>query len=297
MYEEFFGFKRKPFSLLPDPFFLYSSRTHRIAINLLQYGLQEQNGYVVLTGEVGTGKTTLLRELLYSSYSDLTIGLVTNTHHSFGEVMKWILSAFDIPFRDLDRVEQHQALLDFVIGRYTAGRRVILIIDEAQNLSGEALEQLRMLSNINSESNHLLQLILVGQPELRQLLKRDELRQFVQRIAVDYHIEPLTAEETAGYVAHRLEVAGGETNLFTEEARIAVHYFGRGIPRLVNAVCDYSLVFAYADEKPVVDLDTVIDAACERMQGGLGSLAELPQNVTREQFKRAILKMPERQPS
>jgi general secretion pathway protein A len=289
LYESFFGFAQKPFSLLPNPYFLYGSRTHRIAINLLQYGLEEQTGYVVLTGEVGTGKTTLLRELLHRSYGNLTIGLVTNTHQSFGELMKWILQAYDISFRDKDRVEQHQALLDFVIERYASGKRVVLIIDEAQNLSGEALEQLRMLSNINSENDHLLQIIMVGQPELRQILSSPQLRQFVQRIAVDYHLEPLNVEETTAYIAHRLQAAGGKSDLFTAEACRAAHFFSGGVPRLINAVCDYALVFAFADERQLIDVDTVLDAAAERMQGGLGSFTRLPDTMSREQLRHALV--------
>jgi general secretion pathway protein A len=289
VYEAFYGFKRKPFSLLPDPHFLYPSRTHKIAMSLVEYGLAEQAGYVVLTGEVGTGKTTLLRRLLHIVREEVVVGLVTNTHQSFGELMKWIMLAYDLEFRDRDRVEQHQIFVDYLIDRYAHGKRVVLIVDEAQNLSAETLEQLRMLSNVNSESDHLLQLILVGQPELRALLQRPELRQFVQRISVDYHLQPLGREEAASYIAHRLELAGGDPALFDGEACAAIHHFSRGIPRLINSLCDYALVFAYADARRVIDIDAVIDAAAERMQGGLSAFAPLPSAGSRDELKELIL--------
>ena len=288
VYETYFGFRQKPFSLLPDPRYLYASRTHKIAANLLEYGLAEQAGYVVLTGEVGTGKTTLLRYLLQRVENEVVVGLVTNTHHAFGELMKWIMLAYDLDFRGKDQVEQHQLFVDYLINRYAQGQRVVLIVDEAQNLGMEALEQLRMLSNVNSEADHLLQLILVGQPELRALLQRPEIRQFVQRIAIDYHLEPLSAEETGFYIQHRLEVAGASPHLFTEEAQAIVQYFAKGIPRLINSLCDYALVFAYADGRQEIDANTVIDAAAERMQGGLNIFAPMP-DLSREDIKRWIL--------
>jgi type II secretory pathway predicted ATPase ExeA len=290
LYEAYFGLRQKPFSLLPDPRFLFASRTHAVAISLLEYGLTEQAGYVILTGEVGTGKTTLLRNLLHSVQDEVIIGLVTNTHHAFGELMKWILVSFDLDFRGRDPVEQHQIFLDYLIQRYAEGRRVALIIDEAQNLSAETLEQLRMLSNVNAEADHLLQIILVGQPELRALLQRPELRQFVQRVAVDYHLQPLTPSDTARYIRHRLEVAGATGELFDDEACAAVHYFARGIPRLINALCDYALVFAYADERRQIDFETVVDAARERMQGGLGMFEALPAVAPHHELKACILK-------
>ena len=289
MYETFFGLKQKPFSLLPDPRFLYASRTHKIAINLLEYGLAEQAGLVVLTGEVGTGKTTLLRHLLHLARDETVVGLVTNTHRSLGDLMRWVLLAFDLNFRGKDQVEQYQVLLDALVERYAEGRRCVLIVDEAQNLSEEALEQLRMLSNVNSEADHLLQLILVGQPELRETLKRPELRQFVQRIAVDYHLEPLGREETARYIAHRLEVAGAARPIFTAEACAAVHYFSRGIPRLVNSLCDLALVHAYAEDVAEVDIDTIIGAAEARARGGLAAFAALPDAPSLDQAKARIL--------
>ena len=293
MYETFFGLTQKPFSLLPDSRFLYTSRTHRIALNLLHYGLAEQAGFFVLTGEVGTGKTTLLRHLLNRVKDEVVIGLVSNTHYSFGALMRWILLAFDLEFDRQDQVGQHQVLVDALLEHYAAGRRCVLIVDEAQNLGREALEQLRMLSNINSEADHLLQLILVGQPELRETLKRPDLRQFVQRIALDYHLEPLDRAETANYIAHRLEVAGAVRPIFTAEACSAVHYFSRGIPRLVNSLCDLALVYAFAEERDEVGIETVIEISQIRAQGGLDAFARPTHGLSTEQIRARILETAE----
>lgn len=276
MYEAFFGLRQKPFSLLPDPRFLYPSRAHRMALTLLEYGLAEQAGFVVLTGEVGTGKTTLLRAALGRLGRDVVVGLVTNTHHSFGELMRWVLLAFGLEFRGRDAVEQYDAFVSFLLERYGQRKRVVLMIDEAQNLSEEALEQLRMLSNVNAEGDHLLQLVLVGQPELRGKLTRPELRQFAQRVAMDYDLRPLAREETEAYVGHRLATAGAQGEIFTGEALGAVHFFTRGIPRLINSLCDLALVYAYAEGRAAVDGDTVVEVARERSASGLAPFTNLP---------------------
>jgi len=293
VYEAHFGLHEKPFSLLPDPRFLYAGRTHAMAMHMLEYGLAEQTGYVVLTGEVGTGKTTLLRHLLHSVDNHVLIGLVTNTHSSFGELMKWIMLAFDLDYTDKDAVTQHQLFTDFLIERYAHGQRVVLIVDEAQNLGREALEQLRMLSNINAESDHLLQLILVGQPELRHLLSNNSLRQFVQRISIDYHLKPLDREDTASYVRHRLETAGGDPDIFDPVALATVHYFARGLPRLVNSLCDLSLVYAFAEDRTDVDFDTVFNVIETRVQDGLSTFRPLPESETRANLRRRIVDEPE----
>lgn len=289
MYNKFFGLQDKPFSLLPDPRYLFPSATHRIALSLLEYGLGEQTGFVVVTGEVGTGKTTLVRQLLRLTRDDLTVGLVNNTHESFGELLKWILSSFEIEYAGLDRVAQHQALVDFLIDRYAAGNRSVLIIDEAQNLSETALEEIRMLSNVNTEQDHLLQLILVGQPELLAKLRRNELRQFVQRIAVDYHLEPLNRKETRQYVRHRLSVAGGDPDLIDDNACAAIHHYARGIPRLINLIADLALVYGYAEGLRTINIDTVLDAIETRVHGGLWPLAVDPESEARDHVRKIIL--------
>ena len=169
MYESFYGFREKPFSLLPDPGFLYFTRKHRLALAMLEYGLANQAGFTVISGDIGTGKTTLIRHLLNSLDQELTIGLITNTHQSIGELMQWVLLAFDLDYRDKSPVEMYRMLVDFVIEQYAQGRRTVLIVDEAQNLAVETLEELRMLSNINADKDQVLQIVLVGQPELREV--------------------------------------------------------------------------------------------------------------------------------
>lgn len=292
MYETFFGLQEKPFSLLPDPRFLFPSRSHAMAMHMLEYGLAEQAGYVVLTGEVGTGKTTLLRHLLHSVDRTMVIGLVTNTHASFGELMKWILLAFDLDYREQDAVEQHRRFTDFLIAQYAQGLRVVLIVDEAQNLARDTLEQLRMLSNINSEADQLLQIILVGQPELRQMLEQPELRQFVQRISIDYHLDPLNGSETTQYIRHRMEVAGGNRDAFSDDACLAVTFFAKGLPRLINSLCDLALVYAFAEDQETITADIILDVISTRMAGGLAGFRQPPEGLGRDELLRLITEEP-----
>ncbi len=281
MYESFYGLKEKPFSLLPDPAFLYLSRQHEMAITLLEYSLENQAGFCVITGKAGTGKTTLLRRLLNQIGDDVSIGLITNTHHSFGELLRWILHAFSLDGGGDNRARQHRVFTDYLIGQYAKNRRTMLIIDEAQNMSAAALEELRMLSNINSEKDLLLQVILVGQPPLRELLRHPELEQFAQRVAVDYHLDGLSSEETRGYIRHRLRVAGGEHELFTDDACEAVFVHSGGIPRLINLLCDLALVYAYAGQAAVVTGELVEQVVSEREQhGALPVFAVAPESRT-----------------
>lgn len=269
MYEAHFGLREKPFSLLPDPSFLYLSDKHRMALALLQYGLSNQAGFTAITGGIGTGKTTLIRHLLNTMEQDVTVGLISNTHRSFGELLQWILLAFNLSYSGKTKVEMYQTFVDFMIQEYARNRRTVLIVDEAQNMEAETLEELRMLSNVNADKDQVLQVILVGQQQLRDKLQRPDLIQFAQRIAVDYHLTPLTADESSFYIRHRLAIAGGEPDLFSDEACAAVHRFSNGVPRLVNLLCDLALVYGYAEQRTQIGADLVEDVAREKQAGGI----------------------------
>lgn len=242
--------RERPFTLLPDPDFLYWTQGHRAAYTILEYGIVMRAPITVLTGEIGAGKTTLLQHLLNSIQDDTRIGLVSNAQGGRGELLRWVLNSFsvDVP-NGLDYVSMFQILQDFLLTEYSEGRRVIIVIDEAQNLSTEALEELRMLTNINSNKDELLQLVLVGQPELRQLVSRPELQQFAQRVVASYHLSPMTLETVREYVAHRLRHAGGTGEEFTNEATEAVYTHSGGVPRLVNKLCDFAMVYAAMGEE------------------------------------------------
>ncbi len=275
MYESFYGLKTKPFSLLPDPGFLYLGKKHRIALTLLEYALMNNAGFCVITGEIGAGKTTLLRRLLATLEDHITVGMITNTHQSFGELLDWVLSAYGIHQPGLGKVEMHQRLVDFLLEQYANNKTTLLIVDEAQNMPVATLEELRMLSNINSEKDLVLQVILSGQPDLRDTLRRPELKQFAQRISVDYHLDALTPEETSSYIQHRLLTAGATDDIFTPQACRLIHEYTGGVPRLINLLCDTALVYGFADQKKTVDADLVEEMVNERMQNSILPLASV----------------------
>ena len=280
MYESFYGLQEKPFSLLPDPGFLYLSEKHRMALTMLQYGVMNQAGFTVITGEIGSGKTTLIRKLLEEIADEVSVGVVSNTHRNFGELLQWVLLAFGLEYREKKKVELYQTLAEFIIREYSQGRHTVLIIDESQNLSPEALEELRMLSNINADKDQILQLILVGQPGLRDTLRLPELHQFAQRIAVDYNLKALSLEETWLYVRHRLQTAGGDPNLFDTKACAAVYYYTGGTPRLINIVCDTALVYGFAEQKKRIGADVICEVVREKTRGGIFPLREVRTGAT-----------------
>lgn len=269
MYESFYGFREKPFSLLPDCGFLYLSGKHRLALTLLEYGLMNQAGFTVISGDIGTGKTTLIRQLLNSIDPTIKVGLISNTHQAFGDLMKWIALAFDLPHHGKDKVGLYQDFMDFIIQEYARGRRTLLIIDEAQNMSAETLEELRMLSNVNADKDQVLQIMLIGQRELRETLRRPDLVQFAQRIGVDYHLEPLSEKETGDYIRHRCVTAGGQVGLFSDQSCQQVYRFTGGVPRLINLLCDTALVYGYAEQRETVDAALISDVALDKQKGGL----------------------------
>ena len=269
MYRAFYKLSEKPFTLLPDPGFLYMSEKHRMAATLLEYGLMNQAGFTVISGDIGAGKTTLIRHLLDNMDREHTVGLISNTHHSFGELLQWILLAFNLEHAGMTKVEMYQRFVDFIIDEYAHNRSTVLIVDEAQNMSAETLEELRMLSNVNADKDQALQVILVGQNELRDTLRRPDLVQFAQRISVDYHLQPLSEDETANYIRHRLKVAGGRPDIFTDVACQAVHRYSNGVPRLINLLCDTALVYGYAEQKQHIDARLVTQVAKEKQQGGI----------------------------
>ncbi len=275
MYQSFYGFREKPFSLLPDSGFLYLSGKHRMALTLLEYGLMNQAGFTVISGGIGTGKTTLIRKLLNDIDPSLKVGLISNTHQTFGDLLQWIALAYGLPHQGKDKVQLYQEFMDFIIHEYAQGRRTVLIVDEAQNMPAEMLEELRMLSNVNADKDQVLQVILVGQRELRETLKRPDLVQFAQRIGVDYHLEPLDAEETSDYIRHRCKTAGGKAKLFSDQACRLIHQHSGGVPRLINLLCDTALVYGYAEQRDRVDAALVEEVAKEKQKGGLFPIQNL----------------------
>jgi type II secretory pathway predicted ATPase ExeA len=281
MYRRHFGFAVKPFAMTPDPAFLYASRRHAMALTMLEYSLESQAPYSVLTGVIGSGKTTLVRKLLQQLGNQVNVGLVTHTHGRFQSIHGWALSALGIVPKDNTDVGLYETLQRSLIQGYAKGGRTLLIIDEAQNLSVEILEELRLLSNINSEKDLLLQILLVGQPELRMKLSRPELRQFAQRVSVFFDLKPLEREETHEYVQHRLKVAGGDPSLFQAEAIDLIHMRTRGVPRLVNLMCDFALVYGFADRRTEIDAELVAQVVRDCSNGiALSTLNTADADVT-----------------
>jgi general secretion pathway protein A len=269
MYEAYFGLREKPFSIQPDPDYLYMGKRHRLAYAMLECGLQNRAGFTVICGEIGCGKTTLVRHLLNTIGDDVTVGLVYNTHQETADLLEWVMLAFGQPYKGMTPIERYEAFQKFLVSEYSAGKRVVLIVDEAQNLSASALESLRMLSNINADKDQLLQMVLVGQPQLRGLLNRPELRQFAQRVAVDYFVPPLEPHDVALYVKHRLEVAGCKEELFSPKALVRICDATHGIPRSINILCDTTLVYAFAAEAKQVELSLVDEVLADRREYGV----------------------------
>ncbi|UFS69105.1 XrtA-associated ATPase [Geomonas sp. RF6] len=260
MYEAFFGLRKKPFELVPDPEFIYLSRSHRKALIYLDYGIRERAGFILLTGDVGSGKTTLIRDILNKGYANVTLSKIFNTRVTAEQLLAMINDDFGLPVAGKDRVSLMRDLNDFLLEQYAAGHQPILIIDEAQNLEADLLEDIRMLSNLESAHGKLLQIVLVGQPELRETLAAPELLQLRQRISINCHLKALGREEMTEYVLHRMEVAGNrEALIFPRETLDLVYQYSRGIPRLINIICDFLMLSAFAEEVREITLEMARD--------------------------------------
>jgi putative secretion ATPase (PEP-CTERM system associated) len=264
MYESFFGLTAKPFSLVPDPRFLFLSRTHQKALRYLDYGLREEAGFILLTGEVGSGKTTIVKNFISRLDGSTVLAMIFNTCIGGDQLLAAINEEFGLDIRGCDKLTLQRDLNDFLIAQYAMGVRPILIIDEAQNLPAESLEEIRLLSNLEARDNKLLQIILIGQPELKETLDQHHMRQLRQRIGVSCHLSPLSPEEIEDYIFYRLGQAGNrEAVTFEEGAFEIIHRYSGGIPRLVNRICDFLLLSAFCEEKRHFPLDLVSEVAAE----------------------------------
>ncbi len=261
MYLTFYGLREKPFSATPDPRFLFLTPGHREALAQLVYGIQENKGFIVLTGEVGTGKTTLLHALLRRLDGRTAVAFVFNSTLPFDGILEYALEDFGVTKAGETRAQRLFALNNFLIERRRAGQNSVLIIDEAQNLEPPTLEQVRLLSNFETPTDKLLQIVLVGQPELRARLHLPELRQLRQRMGLRCHIDPLSVDETDEYIRSRLRIAGArDPGLFSDRAVTRIAHYTGGVPRLVNILCDHCLLIGYADQKRRIEFDTVDQA-------------------------------------
>lgn len=254
----FFEMRERPFKLLPDPELILWTRQHTAAYETLKYGLESRAPITLLTGDIGAGKTILLRKLMEEATEDLVVGLVSNVIGDKDELLHWILNGLGVRVNsDASYVTLFQSLQDVLIEHYAAGRRVVLIFDEAQNIRNSGLEELRMLTNINSGQDELVQLVLIGQPELRDAIMRPELRQFMQRVAANYHLKPLDIDDTAAYVVHLLKAGGGTGQEFRAETFSVIYHATKGVPRLINQLCDFAMVRAAAAEEYPIGRETI----------------------------------------
>ncbi|MFA5074103.1 MAG: XrtA/PEP-CTERM system-associated ATPase [Nitrospirota bacterium] len=260
MYKSFFKFKTKPFELVPNPAFMYLSRTHRRAMHYLQYGIRERAGFILLTGEVGSGKTTLIFDLIQRLTGNVILAKIFNTKVSSEQLISMINDDFGLAVQGKNKILLLKELNDFLIQQHARNYTPVLIVDEAQNLKPDLLEEIRMLSNLETSTSKLLQILLVGQPELRDVLSKPELRQLRQRISINCRISPLSKEETIEYIMHRLKIAGNQEAVrFANNSIEIIYQYTKGIPRLINIMCDFVLLTACIEETHDVDSEMVQD--------------------------------------
>ena len=268
MYEAFYGLREKPFSILPDPDLIFWGKGHRLALAMLEFGVMNNAGFTVITGEIGSGKTTLVRYLLRRLDPEISVGVISNTPEGREELLQWILMSLDQPFEG-NYPSLFFRFKQYLQAQHANGRRTILIIDEAQNLRSEALEGLRMLSNVNVDKDQLLQLILVGQPQLKELLCAPQLMQFAQRISSDFHLKPLNLGEVTQYIDYRLNSVGARPHLFSGEACTMIAEATSGIPRSINILCDTALVYGFATGAEQITANLIGDVIEQKRTFGI----------------------------
>jgi general secretion pathway protein A len=274
MYETFYGLREKPFQITPDPEYLYRSPKHEAALTYLEYGVSENTGFILLTGEVGSGKTTLVQYMMGQLPHRTEAAMVFNTNVTPPELLAFILEGFGAPRAQGDRVALLRALAGFLVDRFVHRKHVVLILDEAQNLSEAALEEVRMLSNLRKDGQPLLQIILVGQPELAAKLRKPALRQFAQRIAASYHLTGLNRQETGSYIAFRLKQAGARADLFEPAAVDLIHELSGGIPRAINLTCQAALVYGFAEGAVSIGVDIIRQVREDHMSPAIDQAPE-----------------------
>ena len=282
MYLEHYGLSEKPFAITPDPDFLVLLPKHREALAMLEYGVFEQSGITLITGEVGCGKTTLLRHLIRRvPPGEITLGLISNVHASMGSLLSWVLDSLGIHTGDdgASDAALFRQLQKFLVDEYASNRRVVIIVDEAQNMDAETLEELRMLTNINADKDQLLQVVLAGQPELLETLTREVMAQLAQRVTAEYHLPALTQGETAYFIRERLRIAGAEAELFNVDAISLIYYCSGGVPRLINTLCDHALVLGYARNAQEIDFELAMEAVKGKRIGGVLRFGKRPEDA------------------
>src|SRR5262245_2050465 len=278
MYEQFYGFRERPFALSPDPDYLYPSRVHREALSYLRYGIQGRAGFVVITGEIGSGKTTLLQTVIRGLDRQFAVSRLVNTSLNARELIEAVMLDFGLePLPSQGKPHLLRDLARYLVDQRTAGRLALLVIDEAQNLSPSALEEVRMLSNLETEKSKLIQVVLVGQPNLRDILAQPQLEQLRQRVTVSYHLQPLDADETHAYVNYRLKRASmGVPFEFSRDVSDLIHLHSNGVARRINVIGDAALLFGYGEGKRAIDVDLVHEAIEELTANGLLGVATTP---------------------
>ena len=292
MYQRFFGLKESPFNVNPDPRYLYLTRQIQEALAGLTYGIQNRKGFILLTGEVGTGKTTLLNRLLDWLHGQrISTAYIFNSRLEVDHLFDYMMADFEIPCESREKSQVLLKLNQWLLERYRAGKTAVLIVDEAQNLAPEVLEEIRLLTNLETSTEKLLQIVLTGQPELEEKLKMPSLRQLRQRITLRCHTGPLTLEETFGYIAERLRIGGANGEpIFSKEAIQTVHLYSHGIPRVVNLLCEHSMINAYVDSLRPVPAHMVEEVAREFQLDEIAPIAgAMPSNAQQTANTQALL--------